>query len=112
MKRPAATPKRRKAAKATQPKRRPSPTRHRSVQGEETRVRVTVAVLPSELAWLEGEAQKRQLSVSATFSEVLRFGMLDAAWERSFAAAGGVPSLTDEQRAEIDAEFREAGLIT
>jgi hypothetical protein len=71
-----------------------------------------VALAPDEIKWLEAQAQMRSSSVSATVSETIRFSMRDAAWKRCFEAVGGEPQLSDEEREQIDTEFRELGLIS
>jgi hypothetical protein len=75
------------------------------------RAKVSVALSKPDLAWAEAEAKKRKTSLSAVFAAALQAAQRDAAWDRCFAAMGGVDDITDEDRARVDAEFRENGLI-
>jgi len=75
------------------------------------RAKVSVALAKSDLEWAEAEAKKHKTTLSAVFSAALQAAQRDAAWGRCFAAIGDTEELTDAERARIDAEFRDVGLI-
>jgi hypothetical protein len=98
---------------AARPKIVPKLDRRRAVpKRNSSRAKVSVALAKVDLAWAEAEAKKRNTTLSAVFGAALQAARRDAAWERCFAAVGGVDDLTDEDRARVDAEFRELGLIS
>jgi hypothetical protein len=84
----------------------------RVLKGEPSKERVTIVIAPSDLAWVEQEAERLQTSVSAVIGAGVVSLKRDAAWKRCFAAIGDADELTDEERARFDAEFRELGLIS
>ena len=101
-----------KTAAARVKKRAPRADRRRALpKRNPTRAKVSVALAKTDLVWAEGEAKKRKTTLSAVFSAALQAAQRDAAWERCFAAIGDTDELTDDERAQIDGEFRELGLI-
>lgn len=97
---------------AARPKLPRNGDRRRAVpKSNPSRAKVSVALAKVDLAWAEAEAKKRNTTLSAVFGAALQAARRDAAWDRCFAAMGGVDDITDEDRARVDAEFRELGLI-
>lgn len=92
-------------------RRRPVARKRRARQSEPTQAKVSIAIPAEEIEWAKAHAERLHCSVSSVFAEGLALYKRRYDLGKLLEVLGGTDDITDEIRAEVDAEFREAGII-
>jgi monoamine oxidase len=73
--------------------------------------KISVSIPIEDLEWAREKAEQDDKTLSAVLVEALRQQRQFEARRRLLETLGGTDDIPDEIRAEVDAEWREAGLL-